>query len=188
MPHGIHSTRAKIEAMKSSIVKFCVLSAVIVLGGCWNKDFNEPGRLEVDRRETEKVYEADFDRTWAAIQESFSSFPIDQKQTDQSGLRAYLVTDWVLGKSDILYRGFDINRVPYQIRYKLYVYVIGGRSSARTKVTIKSIEQYKDDVVTAGVDFNGSINTWIRTESSSLKEARLLDDIATRLESKAQFQ
>lgn len=170
----------------SILITFTLSTGFIV--GCWNKDFNEPGRLEVNRQPTERIYEADFDRTWEAIQSSFSSFPIQQREVDSSSLRAYLVTDWVLGKSDILYRGFDVNRVPYQIRYRLYVYVIGGRNSARTKVTIKSIEQYKDDVVTAGVDFNGSVNTWIRTESSTLKEAKLLEDIQGRLNRSASLR
>lgn len=172
------------DRMQRSIY-FMSLFGALVLSGCWNKDFNEPGRLEVEQRPTEVIFEADFDRTWDAIQSSFSRFPLDQKEHDQSSLRAYLVTDWILGKSDILYRGFGVNRVPYQIRYKLYVYVIGGRASPRTKVTIKSVEQYKDDVITAGVDLNGSVNTWIRTESSTLKEARLLQEIQNRLDRRA---
>jgi hypothetical protein len=47
----------------------------------------------------------------------------------------------------------------------------------RTKVTIKSVEQYLDDAVTSGVDIQGGLYTWIKTDSSSLKENSLLEQI-----------
>ena len=145
------------------------------LTACYNKEFNEPGKLEVDSKATEKSIPVGYDKTWAAVQSILSRFPINRRDSDDVSSRAFIVTDWVQGKSDILYHGFDDNRISYSIRYRLTVYVIGGAMG--TKIQIKNIEQYRDDVVTAGTDIDGSLFAWIRTESSTLKEARLLDEI-----------
>jgi len=152
-----------------------VIALLALQTACYNKEFNEPGKVEFTRRPTDRVYESDMPRTWAAVQRVLGKFPIQEARSEASGAKSYLVTDWIPGKSDVLYSGFDRNRVPYSIRYKMYVYLQSARG--RTKVTIKSVEQYKDDAVTAGVDMNGSLYSWIRTESSTLKEAQLLDDI-----------
>jgi len=148
---------------------------LILQSACYNKEFNEPGKVEFTPRPTDRVYESDLPRAWAAVQRVLGKFPVSEARSETNGAKAYLVTDWIQGKSDVLYSGFDRNRIPYTIRYKMYVYLQGGRG--RTKVVIKSIEQYKDDAVTAGVDMSGSLYSWIRTESSTLKESQLLDDI-----------
>jgi len=155
-----------------------LIFAVLLLGlsACYNKDFNEPGRIDIDKKPTERVIKSGYTRVWAATQKIFNRFPIDRTDSDDLSMRAFIVTDLVKGKSDVLYHGFDSNRVPYQIRYKLYVYVIGEKSG-NAKVTIKNVEQYRDDVVTAGVDVDGSVFSWIRTDSSTLKESKLLDQI-----------
>ncbi len=116
-----------------------------------------------------------FQRTWSAVQSSMGKFPILKKDADLATGRAYIVTDWIRGKSDVLFHGFDVTRVPYVIRYKFYVYVSG--SAGRSLVKIKSVEQYLDDIVTAGVDVQGSVQTWIKTESSTLKENTLLQQV-----------
>jgi len=159
------------------VKRLIFLSLLIIFGltACYNKEFNEPGKLEVDGRATERNIRVGYDKTWAAVQSILSRFPINRRDSDDVSSRAFVVTDWVQGKSDILYHGFDDNRVPYSIRYRLTVYVMGG--SMGTKVQIKNIEQYRDDAITAGTDIDGSLYTWIRTESSTLKEARLLDEI-----------
>jgi len=156
---------------------FALLSLSLFLTACYNKEFNEPGRINVSKRSTERLYEMQFARVWAATQQIVSRFPIENKNEDNSSARAFIVTDWIEGHSDVLYSGFAENRVPYRIRYKLYIYVLGDRNSGRTQVRIENVEQYRDDVVTAGVDFQGSVETWIRTESSTLKEAKILDEI-----------
>jgi hypothetical protein len=164
-------------------VRILTLSLLAVsLTACYNKEFNEPGKVSFERRPTERAFDADIRRTWAAVEKVFARFSVAESRAESGSAKAYLVTDWITGKSDVLYSGFDRSRVPYTIRYKLYVYVQGSRG--RTKITIKNVEQYRDDVITAGVDFDGSIMTWIRTESSTLKEATLLDEIQRVLEDK----
>jgi len=131
----------------------------------------------VSKKPTQRVVGASFDRTWAATQRIFTKFPILKKAAEQVSSRAYIVTDWIPGKSDILYSGYDVNRIPYQIRYKLYVYVIGTSGGRGTQVRIENVEEYREDAITAGVDIQGSLMSWIRTDSSTQKEARLLDEI-----------
>lgn len=154
-----------------------VLGLSLILSGCWSKNFDEPGQIEVERRATEASMGASFQRTWAATQAVMAKLPVVKRDVDASTGRAYLVTDWIRGKSDRLYHGYDVNRMPYVIRYKLYVYIVGEVRGGSTRVTIKNTEQYLDDVVTAGVDIQGNVETWIKTESSTLKENALLQQI-----------
>src|SRR5665213_1382553 len=114
-----------------------VASAVFIFSGCWNKDFQEPGRIEVDRKPTESSVNSNFQRVWSAAQASLAKFPLLRKDADTTTGRAYVVTDWIRGKSDMLFHGFDENRIPYIIRYKLFIYIAGESRSNRTKVTIK---------------------------------------------------
>ncbi len=154
---------------------FLAISLVVLLSGCWSKNFDEPGMIEVQARPTEAVLAGAFARVWAATQTVMGKFTVVQRDLDANSQRAYLVTDWTRGKSDRLYHGFDANRIPYNIRYRLYLYVIG--EGAGTRVTIRNEEQYLDDTVTAGVDFNGSVQRWITTETSTIKENALLVEI-----------
>jgi len=154
-----------------------LLSTLLWLSGCWNKDYNEPGRISVNKRSTKMAIKAGFQPTWKALQKVIAKFPIKEKKVNSSIGQAYVVTDWVRAKSDTLYHGFDVNRVPYEIRYQFYIYVTADPKKNRTIIKIKSVEQYLDDVVTAGVDFQGSVKTWIRTNSSTLKEHALLKQV-----------
>lgn len=161
--------------MKRNILLALGFSAMTA--GCWSKNYDEPGKIEVQRRPTDIVVASSFQRTWAATQAVVAKLPIIKRDIDSATGRAYLVTDWIRGKSDRLYHGFDVNRFPYVIRYKLYIYVVGDVRGGSTRLTIKNTEQYLDDVVTAGVDIQGNVDTWIKTESSTLKENALLQQI-----------
>lgn len=151
-----------------------LLGLTLTLTGCWSKNYDEPGKIEVDRRPTDLTLGGSFQRTWAATQAVVAKLPIIKRDVDAATGRAYLVTDWIRGKSDLLYHGFDVNRFPYVIRYKLYIYVMGDPRGGATRVSIKNTEQYLDDVITAGVDIQGNVDAWIKTESSTLKENALL--------------
>jgi hypothetical protein len=156
---------------------FITLGLSVILSGCWSKNFDEPGRIEVPARPTVMGMGASFQRTWGATQAVVAKLPIIKRDIDANTGRAYLVTDWIRGKSDRLYHGFDVNRMPYVIRYKLYIYIVGDVRGGNTNVTIKNTEQYLDDVITAGVDIQGNVESWIKTESSTLKENALLNQI-----------
>ncbi|MDB5037363.1 MAG: hypothetical protein JWQ35_891 [Bacteriovoracaceae bacterium] len=160
-----------------SRLKIFAILSTLLLSGCWSKDFQEPGRIEVKRKPTDAILNSSFTRVWAATQAALSKFSMLRKDADPSTGRAYVVTDWTRGKSDVLFHGFDVNRMPYVIRYKLFIYLASDPRSNRTRVTIKSIEQYLDDAITSGVDIQGGVYTWIKTDSSSLKENALIEQI-----------
>jgi len=150
-------------------------AALVFLSGCWSRNFDEPGKIDIEARPTETIIPGPFARVWAATQAVMGKFTVVQRDLDASGQRAYIVTDWTRAKSDRLYHGFEPTRIPYTIHYRLYIYVLTDQGG--TRVTIKNEEQYLDDAVTAGIDFNGSLQQWISTDSSTLKEARLLEEI-----------
>lgn len=158
-------------------LSYFTMFLALILNGCWSKNFDEPGQIDVEPRATEATFGSSFQRTWAATQAAMAKFPVNKRDADQTTGRAYMVTDWIRAKSDRLYHGFDVNRIPYVIRYKLYIYVSSDSRGGATKVSVKNTEQYLDDVVTAGVDIQGNAESWIKTESSTLKENALLVQI-----------
>lgn len=179
MPGGRASESDKIEAGGLTLMLriLLIFSFSLLSVGCWNKDYQEPGRVEIDRKSTELVIPSNFLRVWGAAQAALGKFPILKKDAEGSLAKGYMVTDWIRGKSDTLFHGFDVNRVPYVIRYKLFVYVTGENRFNQVRVSIRVVEQYLDDMVTAGVDARGGVYTWVKTESSSLKENAILEQI-----------
>lgn len=164
--------------LHSRLASAVVLAFVtFTLPACWNKNFNEPGRIEVDPVDTDMTIGGGFQRVWTATQASMAKFPIVKRDADTASGRAYLVTDWIRGKSDVLYHGFDVNRVPYIIRYKFYIYLVSDARNGKVRVSIKNTEEYLDDAVTAGVDIQGSAHVWVKTQSSTLKENSMLQQI-----------
>jgi hypothetical protein len=145
------------------------------LGGCASKDFKEPAVVSHENYDTARNYKANFEATWKATMEVMRKYSL-MVAKKESG---HIITDWVSGKSDILYSGFDENRIPYTIRYRFTVTVSGGRSG--TSISVKTKEQYLADAVSAGVDFSGSLYQWIDTKSSTYKEHRLLNQIGQAL-------
>ncbi len=161
----------------SMVYRLGILGMSLMVAGCWSKDYDEPGRIEVERQPTEVVLSADFARVWAATQAVLSKFPITKREAQITQSRGFVQTDWIRGKSDTLYHGFDRNRIPYVIRYRFLVTVSGEARINRMKVSVQNTEQYLDDMITAGVDAQGGIHSWIRTESSTLKENAILKQI-----------
>ena len=157
--------------------RFITVIFFFILTSCWNKNFQEPGRIEIEEKPTTMPMPGNFEKTWAATQAVLSKFPIEKRDADKVQKKAFIVTDWVRSKSDVLFHGFGDNRFPYVIRYKLYIYLLSSPEDNSTRITVKNIEHYLDDVITSGVDFQGSVNTWIATESSTAKEYALLAQI-----------
>ncbi len=152
-----------------------LIFAFFILIGCASKDFKEPGKLNTKRHRTSMSYNANFAQTWNAVMKTVSKYPVISS-SKESGL---IVTDWIKGKSDYLYSGFDENRIPYTIRYKFMIKIRPDGKGA--KVMVKNKEQYFVDSVTAGIDFSGSVYQWLDCESSTLKESNLLRQVQENL-------
>lgn len=157
--------------------------SLILLTGCWSMNYNEPGRVEnYDRYPTEITINRSFADSWDSVKQVMAKFPILEAKVDLKSDRAYLISDWIPGKSDILYSGYlDEVRIPYVIRYKLYVYVVGDNAGRKTRISIKNVEEYLTDVITGELDINRSIYQWVRTPSSTLKEHKILTEIKKTL-------
>ncbi|MFH1018080.1 MAG: hypothetical protein V1798_07855 [Pseudomonadota bacterium] len=162
--------------MRARTVVIFVLASGL-LAGCASKEFNEPGRLPSADRSTRKTYSGSFADVWRASLGALAAkrYAVASSQRE-SGL---VLTDWVLGKSDRLYSGYGETRIPYNIRFKMTLKLQPTKSGVHVRVG--SEEQYLSDAVTAGADFSGSLYQWITTESSTSKEAALLDEIEAQL-------
>ena len=138
---------------------------------CYSKNFNEPGIQEVQRFSTERFYAAGYNVVWNAANQVLKDVPILLAKKE-SGM---IMTDWILGKSDRLFSGYDDARIPSKIRYKMTITIRPQEAGAVVKIENK--EQFYSDVVTTGGDFSGSLYQWVDTTSSTQKEKSLLDTI-----------
>ena len=163
--------------MKSRDKFFLSVFAVVLffIAGCASKDFAEPGEANMPRKDTGKIFRANFQKTWDAVVVVAGSMPV--VSTDKE--TGTITTDWVQTKSDRLYSGYGETRIPYMVRYKFKVNVKPTGSGTYVKVTNK--EQYYTDSVTSGIDFSGSIYQWLDTESSTKKEADFLQKVEKQL-------
>lgn len=151
------------------------LLCVTVFGCGGKKDFAEPG-IEKGARSysTSETFSAPYQVVWNALQQAVENrgIPISQTVSD----KGLILTEWVSGKSDRLYSGYGDTKIPYTVRYKYLIQV--GRAESRTRVQIKSKEEFMTDIVTSGSTIDGSIYKWVPTESSGMKENQILQDVA----------
>ncbi len=164
--------------MSQKITKKILITAAVctMIASCASKDFKEPGRAPHKKYSTSKTFKASYSATWRAVERVMRRYPILVAKRD----KGYIRTDWISGKSDVLYSGYGETRIPYTIRYRFTVTL--KRHKKGTTVEIKTKEQYLSDAVTAGVDFSGSLYQWIDTKSSTYKEHKLLQKISRLLE------
>lgn len=146
----------------------------ITLSHCAKKDFGEPTIERASKSySTSASYAAPYSLVWTSVQQAIENrgIPISQTVSD----KGLILTDWATGKSDRLFSGYGETKIPYTIRYKFLVKV--ASSDKKTKVQIKTKEEFLTDVVTAGTDFKGSVYNWMPTESTGFKETQILKDI-----------
>ncbi|MCB0272336.1 MAG: outer membrane protein assembly factor BamC [Bdellovibrionales bacterium] len=151
-----------------------VLFLSLTLYHCGSKDFGEPTIERAAKSySTAASYSAPYQLVWSSVQQAIENrgIPISQTVSD----KGLILTDWATGKSDRLYSGYGETKIPYTIRYKFLVKVTN--EDKKTKVQIKTKEEFLTDVVTAGSDFQGSIYNWMPTESTGLKENQILQDV-----------
>lgn len=159
-----------------SRIFFASAATLLVFSACSsNKDFKEPAEADHRHYDISRTFQSSLDRTFTAAAEALKKYPIMASRKEGG----YIITDWITGKSDILYSGYGDTRIPYTIRYRFTVNITGGKEGST--VTIRTKEQYLSDAVTAGVDFSGSLYQWLDTKSSTHKEHRLLEQIAQLL-------
>jgi len=125
-------------------------------------------RLHIIKHDTVKTYDAPYAKVWAAAREAMKDYELvvtDSDDEQQSGL---LISDWIKGKSDT-YRYKDENgeMQPCDCEYSLHASVEGKND--KTVVDVKIYEK------TLMVTPEGKV--WRKTESSTLREKKILDTI-----------
>lgn len=153
----------------------CLL--ILSFWSCGGKNFQEPGEIDGPGHDTDISFRIDYEKTWNAVENVMSRYPLVKKNKK----KGIFETDWILGaKSDLLYSGYGDVRIPYKIRYKFFLSVIAN-SPERSTVRISNQEQYWSDVITKGDDFQGTLYKWYDTESSTIKERKVLEKIDAEL-------
>jgi hypothetical protein len=152
----------------------------VLVAGCPPNPFPEDNLPTWEERPVEASYDENTDAVWDATITVFGDlYPIDT--IDRDGGR--IVTEWVIGTSDYIYNVFSGTRVPEKVRFRMVVEV--GTKSGRTMVRVRSHEQVEKDIISANLDFTGSIYEWIDVPSSCKKERGALERIAARLDQRA---
>lgn len=158
-----------------SLKHISMVALLLILSACGaKKDFQEPSIEKTPRDySTSATYAAPYTVVWASAQQAIENrgIPISQTITD----KGLIVTDWATGKSDRLFSGYGDTKIPYTIRFKYLVKV--SEESNKTKVQIKTKEEFMTDAITSGTNFQGSLYTWMPTESTGMKENQILKDI-----------
>ncbi len=156
------------------------LIAVVIIAvlGCYSKDFQEPGIKGVAQYSTKRTYPDGFNATWDAALAALGELPVVTVKKEAG----YILTDWIMGKSDRLYSGYGRTKIPYKIRYKFAVRIVPNKKG--TLVSITNREQYYTDAISSGSELSGSLYHWADTESSTVKEYGLLNGIEAILNKK----
>jgi hypothetical protein len=118
------------------------------------------------------TYGADVDMVWEATVEVIGEIS-ELDVTDRT--TGHITTNWIRDKSDTIYTTYGGTRIPSTVRWRMTVDV--RRVSGSTEVQITSQEQVEKDMISANLEFTGSIYKWIDVPSSMAKERVLLEKI-----------
>lgn len=148
-----------------------------LLSGCIPPTFPEDNLPIYEERPVEATFEQSKGAVWGAALEVFSDlYPIDQVDKE----RGFLSTEWVVGASDYIFNVYAGTRIPEKVRFRMTIDL--GEKNGRTLIRVRNHEQVEKDIISANLEFTGSIYEWIDVPSSSRKERDALEEIADRLE------
>ncbi len=122
---------------------------------------------------------ADFTVVWEATLEVLGDAGPIEEIDENKGL---IVTGWIHGASDYIFKNFAGTRIPEPIRYRMVAEV--RPNSGSTSVLLVNQEQIEKDMISVDMEFTGSIYRWIDIPSSTLKERNLLQQILDVVESR----
>lgn len=161
--------------MKLWIAAIALASSV----GCAPKPFPEDTLPAWEERPVTGTFNADFDTVWDATLAVMGEHADLDKIERNTGR---VLTGWVMDSSDYIYKTYGGTRVPEPIRWRMTVDVT--RVSGRTEVQMINQEQVEKDLISANLEFTGSIYKWIDVPSSTSKERMLLEEILEVLENR----
>lgn len=152
------------------------ITALALVTGCIPPTFPEDNLPVYEERPVEATFDAAPNAVWDATLQVFSDlYPLDVIERE----RNVLTTEWVVGASDYIFNVYSGTRIPEKIRFRMHVEL--GEKNGRTLVRVRNHEQVEKDIISANLEFTGSIYEWIDVPSSSRKERDALEEIADRL-------
>lgn len=149
------------------------LLLLALVAGCIQRPFPEDDLPEPEERPVVGTFQANYDEVWdAALTVLGDRAPLDE--IDKSAGR--LTTGWVSDFSDYIYKSYGGTRIPEPVRWRLDAKVVKTTGST-TEVTLLAHEQIEKDMISANLEFTGSIYDWIDVPSSTARERELLEDM-----------
>jgi hypothetical protein len=155
-----------------------LLLALTLLTACWPKNpFPEDSLPAWDERPVAGTFQEDPSTVWnAAIEVMGKAAPLETM--DES--RGLIQTRWVRDHSDYLYKTYGGTRIPEPVRWRMTVHV--RKDGSRTEVEMICQEQVEKDLVSANLEFTGSVYRWIDVPSSTSREQVLLEKMLSAIE------
>jgi len=151
-------------------------AALACMSACIPPTFPEDNLPLYEERPVEATFEASSGAVWDSTLQVFSDlYPLDVIDKE----RGVLTTEWVVGASDYIFNVYSGTRIPEKVRFKMTVEV--GEKSGKATVRVRNHEQVEKDIISANLEFTGSIYEWIDVPSSSRKERAALEEIADQL-------
>lgn len=152
--------------LRLSLMLACLTTA------CMPKPFPEDNLPAHQERPVRSSVGSDFNVVWEATLEVLGdACPLEDFDKD----KGVIVTGWVHGASDYIYKNFAGTMIPEPIRYRLVAEV--RPEGQNTSLMLVNQEQVEKDMISVDMQFTGSIYRWIDVPSSTLKERDLLQEI-----------
>ncbi len=154
------------------------LTGVLALNlACAPKPFPEDALPVAEERPVYGDFGADYETVWeATIEVLGEAAPLDEINKNDGRV----VTGWVSGFSDYIFKTFGGTRIPEPIRFRLVVDVTNR--GGRTEVRMVNQEQVEKDMISVDMEFTGAMYQWIDVPSSTNKERELLLQISDVIE------
>ena len=158
----------------------CLALVAVPLLGCMPAPFPEDNLPTHQERPVDAILASDFHVVWEATLELLGDAGPIEEIDETKGL---IVTGWVHGASDYIYKNFAGTKIPEPIRYRMVAEV--KPNAGNTSVMLVNQEQIEKDMISVDMEFTGSIYRWLDVPSSTLKERNILEQILTVVENRS---
>lgn len=149
-----------------------------LVAGCIQRPFPEDNLPEWEERPVVGTFQANYDEVWdAALQVLGDRAPLDVIEKPNGRL----TTGWVSDFSDYIFKSYGGTHIPEPIRWRLDAKVAKATGNT-TEITLTAHEQVEKDMISANLEFTGSIYGWIDVPSSTARERDLLEAMLASLE------
>jgi hypothetical protein len=154
------------------------LLGMTLLAGCFPKNpYPEDKLPSWEERPVTGTFKADYDLVWeATLQVMGEAAPLEIiERTDGE-----IETGWVRDHSDYIYKTYGGTRIPEPVRWRMRVAL--RKDGGRTEVEMVAQEQVEKDLISANLEFTGSVYKWIDVPSSTSRERLMLERILVVLD------